>query len=633
MSARGILVSSILLASTAVLLSAQVSVLQNRYDNFGTSANLQETALKPSAVNVRQFGKLWSYAVDGSVYAQPLYVPSLSISGGVHNVLYVATMDDKLYAFDANHPGAPLWLRNFTDAAAGVTPVPIVDITHSNHLNIVGNVGILATPVIDRARGALYVLVRTKERGRYVQRLHAIDIATGKDDLKPAVIQASIRSSAIDAVHGILRFDPKAGNQRAALAIAKGAVILAWASHEDIQPYHGWIMAYDAATLKQISALCLTPNGGEGGIWQSGRAPVVDRKGNIYYETGNGTWDGRKEFGNSVLRLRFSKHRLKIADYFTPDDYLALNKRDADLGSTGPLLVPGANILICGDKQGRFYLLDKRHLGHEHPGNPGLIQSLAVNGGRILGGPAYWDGPEGPLVYVWSEADFLKAFRFNGRTLDPVIYEKGDIASTGSPGGALTVSADGAKAGTGIVWAMLTAAGSADHGNAPGALRAYNAETLRELWDSEQDPKRDRLGTLVKFVPPVVADGKVYAATYDNAVRVYGLLPPNEQRAPLALRPVAAQSNPSSASPSFRVTKGRQLFQQCAACHEGDNNNRRMGPRLEGLFQAKKLLNGRPVTDENVREFILHGGNGMPAYKGVLSPDEIRDILAYLRTL
>lgn len=629
MRTRGVLIRFRLLASTAVLLSAQVSVLQNRYDDFGTGADLQETILKPSVVNVRRFGKLYSGSVDGSVYAQPLYVPSLSIAGGVHNVLYVATMNDKLYAFDADRPGAPLWLHDFTDAAAGVTPVPIVDITGSNNLNIVGNVGILSAPVIDRRRGLLYVLVRTKERGRYVQRLHAIDIATGKDKLKPAVIRASIRSSASDAINGTLRFDPKAGNQRAALALANGAVILAWASHEDIPPYHGWIMAYDAATLKQISTLCLSPNGNEAGIWQSGRAPVVDSKGNIYFETGNGTWDGKTEFGNSVLRLKVNKHRLRIADYFTPSDHHALNKRDTDLGSSGPLLVPGTNILICGNKQGRLYVLDKRRLGHEGAGNPGLIQALAVNGGRILGGPAYWDGPEGPLVYLWSEADFLKAFRFNGRTLDPVAYAKGDVASTGSPGGSLTVSANGSKAGTGIVWAMLTARGSANHGNAPGILRAYNAETLTELWDSEQDPARDRLGTLVKFVPPVVANGRVYAVTYDNAINVYGLLPANEQGAPVALHPADAPSNSYGATPPSRAANGRQLFQQCAACHGGARNSR-MGPRLQGLFQAKKLLNGRAVTDSNVRDFILHGGHGMPAYKGVLSSDEISDILTFL---
>jgi mono/diheme cytochrome c family protein len=634
MPLRYILVGLLIAVFGACPLCGQVSVLRNRYNNDNTGADLKETILNLADVNDRQFGKLYSYAVDGAVYAQPLYAPSISITGVVHNVLYVATMDDKLYAFDADHPGPPLWLRDFTDTAEGVTPVPVIDITHSNNLNIVGNVGILSTPVIDRSRNAMYVVVRTKEGGRcYVQRLHQIDITTGKDMEKPATIKAAIQSSASDAFGGILRFDPEAGNQRAALAIADGCVWIAWASHEDLHPYHGWVMAYSEVTLKQIAALCLSPDGGEVGIWQSGRAPAIDSEGNLYYETGNGTWDGKKEFGNSVVRLRISGGQIKVKDYYTPHDYPALNKRDTDLGSTGPLLIPGTNILICGNKQGQLFLLDKRHLGHEHPGNPGVAQSLALNGGRVMGGPAYWDGPEGPLVYVWNEADFLKAFRFNGKKLDPNAFARGEVASTGSPGGALTISAEGSKAGTGIVWAMLTEEGSANHGNAPGILRAYNAETLKQLWNSDQDPARDRLGTLVKFVPPVVANGKVYAVTYDNAVKVYGLLPVGEQRAPPNLPPEAAKSQSPDAAPSSQVAEGRRLFKRCETCHQGNSNRRPMGPRLDGLFKEKKMLNGKRVTDENIREFIKRGGDGMPAYKGVLSPDEIRDILAFLHAL
>lgn len=633
LATQHLLTGFLFFAMTGSSAAAQVTVLQNRYDDSGTSANLHEMTLKPSLVNVRSFGKLWSDSVDGAVYAQPLYVSSLSIAGRVHNVLYVATMNDKLYALDADHKGPPLWVRDFTDPAAGIGPVPIVDITHSNRLNIVGNVGILSTPVIGRARHAMYVLARTKEKaGCYVQRLHEIDITSGKDMQKPTVIQASIPSSARDAFHGVLRFDPLAGNQRAALALVNGAVIIAWASHEDLQPYHGWIMAYDAVSLKQISALCLTPEGEEGGVWQSGRAPAVDSSGDIYFQTGNGTWDGKTEFGNSVLRLALRNHRLEIADYFTPDNYLALNQHDADLGSSGPLLIPHTHILICGSKQGLLYLLDTHHLGQEHSGNPGLLQTVTINGGWILGGLAYWDGPEGPLVYLWSEYDFLKAFRFKGTTLDPYEYARGDIASTGSPGGDLTISADGDKEGTGIVWAVLSAAGSANHGNVPGMLRAFNAQTLKELWNSDQDSSRDQLGTLVKFVPPVVANGKVYAATYDNAVRVYGLLPSDAQRAASPSPTVNVESHPSSAVAHASHSVGRQLFTQCATCHAG-NPSRRMGPSLGSLFRSQKLLNGKPVTDGNVRDFILNGGNGMPAYKDVLSPDQVRDLLAYLHTL
>ena len=296
-----ILMGILLLASTAMTSAAQVGVVQNRYDDASTGANLHETILSPLNVNQARFGKLYNYAVDGAVYAQPLYMPSVPIAGGSHNVVYIATMEDKLYAFDADRSGEPLWLRDFTHPAEGVTPVPVTDITDNINLNVVGNAGIMGTPVIDAAKSTLYLVARTRERGRYVQRLHVIDIRSGKDVMPAVEIAAEVASRAADAIRGVLHFDPKAGNQRPALALVDGAVIIAWASHEDIRPYHGWIMAYRASTLKQIGVLCITPNGEEGGVWQSGRGPVVDGEGNFYFETGNGTWDGKKDFGNSLL--------------------------------------------------------------------------------------------------------------------------------------------------------------------------------------------------------------------------------------------------------------------------------------------------------------------------------------------
>jgi outer membrane protein assembly factor BamB len=212
-----------------------------------------------------------------------------------------------------------------------------------------------------------------------------------------------------------------------------------------------------------------------------------------------------------------------VDDFFTPHDFEALNDRDTDLGSTGPLLIPGTSLLLCGNKKGILYLVDSRNLGRMTPDDKGILQSVEVKGGRDLAGPAYWDGPGGPAIYIWTEADVLKAFRFDGARLDPMPFAKGDTPSKGSPGGAITVSSDGKRPGTGIVWAMLTNAKSADHGNAPGILYAYDAETLRPLWNSERSARRDRLGTLVKFVPPLVVGGKVYAPNYDNAVNVYGI--------------------------------------------------------------------------------------------------------------
>lgn len=510
---------------TASALAAQVSVLTNRYDNLGTGANLHETVLNVANVNAAGFGKLYSYPVRGAVFAQPLYLPAVNIPGrGVHNVLYIATMEDRVYAFDADHAGQPLWQRDFADRAAGTTPVPIADITGDNNLNIVGDVGILSTPVIDPTTQTIYLVARTKEKRGYFQRLHALDVRTGADRMTPATIRARIESLANDAVDGFVSFNPKTNNQRPALTLANGQILIAWASHEDILPYHGWIMAYDAKTLHQTAVLCVTPAGSEGGVWQSGRGAAADSAGNIYFETGNGDWNGTSEFGESLLKLQIYDGKFQIAGYYTPSNYAELNRRDADFGSTGPMLIPGTDLIVCGDKHGVLTLLHTRELGTRKPALQQVAQSLPVDGGRVLNGPTWWNRGGGPLLYIWGEADYLKAFRFNGSTLDPKFIARGDVASHGSPGGALTLSADQDKAGTGIVWAILGVNKSADHGNVPGLLCAFNAETLDQLWSSEHNPSRDRLGTLVKFVPPTVVAGKVYAPTYDDAVNVYGLL-------------------------------------------------------------------------------------------------------------
>jgi hypothetical protein len=512
----------ILICSASLLLPAQVTVSTNRNDNFGTAANLQETVLTPGNVNPAGFGRIFSYSVQGSVFAQPLFLPNVEIPGrGAHNVVYLATMDDHVYAYDAATPGEPFWHRDLTNPAAGISPVPIIDITRNNNLNIVGNVGILSTPVIDTATQTLYLVARTKEPAGYFQRIHALDVRTGRDRLPPVVISARIKSLANDAIDGYVHFNPKTNNQRPALTLTNGMILIAWASHEDIGPYHGWIMAYRAKDLKPVATFCVTPTGKEGGVWHSGRGAAVDSEGNIYYETGNGDWNGSTDFGESLIKLRLRDNQFELVDFFTPADYEALNKRDADFGSTGPFLIPGKNIVVCGDKHGVLTLLNSTSLGKLNPSAGQLLQSLPVNGGRVLNGPAWWRD----TLYLWGEADVLKALHFNGATLDPQPVAKSVSGSHGSPGGALSVSANGTNAGTGIVWAMLTINKSADHGNAPGVIRAFHAETLEELWNSEQNPGRDRLGTLVKFVPPTIAEGRVYAVTYDNQVNVYGRLP------------------------------------------------------------------------------------------------------------
>jgi hypothetical protein len=332
---------------------SQTDVLTNRYDGSSTGTNNFERLLSASNVNSRDFGKLYSYYVDGAVYAQPLYVHQVAIPKvGPRDVLFVATMNDKVYAFDATKDVPPLWIRDFTNEAAGITPVPISDITNSNDLNIVGNAGIEGTPVIDAATAFMYLVVRTKEEGRYVQRLHKLDIRNGKDQVAPTVIEARVPGTAKDSRDGFVYFDPKGGNQRPALALARGNVIVAWASHEDIQPYHGWIMSFDSKSLKNVAALCTTPDSTDGGVWQSGRGPAIDESGAIYFEVGNGGWDGEHDFGNSVIKIRSDNARLWVEDYYTPHDYTHQNETDADLGSSGPILISDRGLLLCGNKQG-----------------------------------------------------------------------------------------------------------------------------------------------------------------------------------------------------------------------------------------------------------------------------------------
>ncbi len=508
-----------------------VNILTNRYNLSRTGANLNEPTLTVSNVNSTDFGKLFSLTVNGSIYAQPLYVSGVTIPGkGVHNVLYVCTMADIVYAFDADsNTGAnasPLWTLNLTKPPNVVAPT-WKQITGSANGNVTGTVGIMSTPVINLPTKTMYLLARTIEQGVFVQRLHAVDITTGTD--KASVeISATVSGTGAGSVAGQITFDAKQQNQRSGLAMANGLIILAWSSQEDLDPYHGWVMAYRTDNLQQAGVFCTTPNGSRGGIWQAGRAPVVDASGNVYYLVGNGDWDGKTSFGQSALKFSTTGRTLKFVDWFAPDDAEQLNTNDTDVGSSGLTMLPTTNLLVGGGKQGVFYLLNSGNLGHEQTGNGQIPQVLTVSKGQMKGGPVYWLSSDlGPLVYIWDEYSYLKAFHFNGTTFDVNPIMKGTIdASFGPPGGILAVSANQSNKNTGIVWASMPINQSADGAVVPGIVRAFNAENLAEIWDSEQDSSRDSLGNFAKFVPPVVANGKLYMATFNNAVVVYGLLPP-----------------------------------------------------------------------------------------------------------
>ncbi|HET9130723.1 MAG TPA: hypothetical protein VFO86_07245, partial [Terriglobia bacterium] len=343
---------------------------------------------------------------------------------------------------------------------------------------------------------------RTKEDGQYFQRLHALDVTTGAEKFGGSVvIQASIAGSGYDAVNGQIDFNSLRENQRPGLALSNGKVYIAWASHGDYDPYHGWLMAYDAATLAQVAVFNTTPDGGRGGIWQSGQAPAIDGNGNLILATGNGDWDGTRNFGTTILKL---DPLLSVLDWFTPDNYSFLNDQDYDLGTSGVLMIPDSNKVLVGGKTGTLYLAPQDNLGHLQPGNPQIQEFQNALNGHDHGSPVYWADPTyGPTVFVWSENDYLKAFHFNGSTLDTSpVRTSSFTAVAGMPGGILSISANGNAAGSGVVWVSMPLIGDAELHTVPGIFRAFDASDLStELWDSGQDPSDDS-GNFAKFSPP-----------------------------------------------------------------------------------------------------------------------------------
>jgi hypothetical protein len=526
-----------------------ISVTTQGYDNARTGLNRSETILNTSNVNPAAFGKLFTRAVDDHIYAQPLYVPKVTIpNAGVRNVLYVATVNNSVYAFDADDPGAatPLWRVNLNGGTPGARPINTREVGQhcEPYRDFQGSIGIVGTPVIDAPRQALYVVVRTKEAGEFVQRLHALDIATGAArSNSPIVIKASVQGTGAGSSNGVLTFDPGVHNQRGALLLANGIVYITWASYCGMWPYHGWIMGYDEETLVQKLAKVVTPNGDSGGIWQSQAGPSADASGNVYLTVGDGTATapkGGQDYGNAFLKLSPSG---EVLDWFIPFNFEDLAAADLDVGSAGVLLIPETKLLISGGKEGKLYLLNRNHLGHFQPGRDSqIVQSFMIaprptgmtedvvlgdqaRPGGLAGTPAYWNGPGGPYVYTWGNLDRGKAFRLRNGLLMTTPVSQTTALAIGWPGGILSISANGAMAGTGILWALLGLDG-AGAAVVHGTLHAFDAADLsRELWNSKQNAARDDFGNLAKFNTPVVANGKVYIATFSNQVAVYGLLP------------------------------------------------------------------------------------------------------------
>jgi hypothetical protein len=499
---------------------AQITTSQ--YDNMRTGATLNEKTLTPQNVNVRQFGKLGAFKVDGAVYAQPLYVPSLEIPGkGKHNVLFVATEHDSVYAFDAERPAdPPLWHVSFLDAQRGIVPLSGDEVQCPF---IQPDVGITSTPVIDMRSGTLYVLARTRIRHRvaandYFQHLHALAITTGVEKFGgPKLITASVPGRGAGAANGKVAFEPLRENPRASLLLVNNTVYLTWASSCDVDPYHGWVMGYDAQTLAQRAVLNVTPDGTEGGIWAADTGPAADANGDVYVPTGNGTFDagsGGRDYGDSVLKLDSS---LAIRDYFTPFDQAQLSDSDADLGSSGPTLLPDQpgphpHLLLQPTKGAMIYVLDRDHLGKFGREADNIVQRMSMSGGGY-GAIAYWNHH----AFFASSDDYLRDYAIQNGQLKRAAASSVKFEN---PGATPTVSADGTK--NAIVWAVATKTWNG--ANRPAILYAFDATKLgKPIYSSDQNEARDRAALATRFVVPIVANGRVYFGARGE-VEVYGLL-------------------------------------------------------------------------------------------------------------
>ena len=527
--------------SVSVSVMAQGSapaVLQRGYDSNVSGATLAETTLNTANVGPASFGRLFKLSLDANAYAQPLYVPNVAIPGlGTHNVLYVATMNDSIYAFDADAGGAPLWNVNL---ASFLSTVPVVWANFNfPPVSNAGNLGILSTPVIDPSTHIMYVVACTLENGTMAYRLHALDITDGTEPYGPGVLIAANRAGAT--------FDARYLTQRSSLVLAKNQVIIGFGGmqSETGQPYTGWVLSYDELTLQQSGSFnTVTANTG-GGLWQSGRPPAVDAAGDVYVFTGNAQgsagYDGSSSFSESVVKLDPAQG-LALVDWFTPSNWSYLDSHDLDLSGSGPLLIPGTTLLAGGGKTGVLYLLDTTNLGKFVANDTQVVQEQSITS-RIASGPVFWNRAPangGSLMYDWGFNDVLKEYPFSG-------VFAGSPSSVGTttmayPGPVLALSANADQHGSGLLWATTQ-----DPTSKAGILHAYDAENITsELWNSLMVPGRDGYGTLANYVPPLISNGKVYVASfYPGAIDAYGLLPYTVQPASLAFGTWQTNTNSS----------------------------------------------------------------------------------------
>jgi hypothetical protein len=524
---KRLLIACAIFADCALAQSGNPAITTGQYNSSRTAANLNETILNPSNVNTSQFGKLFSWPVDGWIFAQPLYVPGVQIRSTSRNVVYVATMHNSVYAFDADSTsGTPLWHVNLGTSVSAPTSngCPVSSFTGPE-------LGILSTPVIDPSSNTLYAVAATPSGDGYVHYLHALDITSGQEQPgSPVQIQASVPGTGYDSQSGTVTLSTTSTDiQRTALLLANGSVYAGFGNcGPDIDPWHGWVVAYSTANLSdQTVVFNSTPNGGQGGIWQSGRGLVVDASGSIYFTTGNATAyttsDNGITTGDSTTDANNGNYPMKLIQLlptgqfgasYPPANYAALNTYDLDFSSSGPLLIPGTNLLVAGGKDGVIYVFDPSNLAAP-------LQSFQATGTSTcpysddgcdqIHDLAFWNS----TLYVWGSNDILRAYTFNASTnqFNTSAVSQNNTYQAGYYAPSMAISANSTQQG--ILWAVT----------ADSIVHAFNASNLAtELWNSSQNASRDGLPSFPKFVEPTVANGRVYVASHSNEVAIYGLL-------------------------------------------------------------------------------------------------------------
>jgi hypothetical protein len=521
----------------------RVPVLTYHYDNTRQGQNTNETLLTLANVNVTNFGKLFSYAVDGYVYCQPLILTNVNVAGsGVHDVVFVATEHDSVYAFDANSNfgmnGGLLWKTNLGIAAISPSTEYGTRYHTQGNTDLVPEEGATGTPVIDPVSGTIYLDAFTREvvagvSTNYYHRIHALNITNGTERISPVVVAASVPGRGVAGNGSVVAFQAIQHLQRPALTLAGGILYVCYGSHGDTDPYHGWVMGFNPTNLVLLTNYVFntTPNAnsssfpnnpGEGALWMGGNGLCVDANTNLYFETGNGSFSANTnggDYSDSFVKLS-TTNKLAVADYFTPYNQSAMAAADTDLGSGGPLLLPDSvgstnhpHLIVGGGKAGIIHLVDRDNMGHYNTANDNqIVQEVSGQINGVWSSPAYWNN----LLFYNGNGDVMKNFVITNGVLGSTLKSQSSV-SFGFPGATPVISANGTN--NGIAWATDPGAYAS---SGPAVLHAYNATNLaQELYNTSMNLARDNPGGAVKMTVPVIAGGKVYVGA-EYALSVYG---------------------------------------------------------------------------------------------------------------